>query len=322
VAANELPVRQQQRSGPDERELGCSQYLVRRPPSSRAGDPTATGHASLNALTSALRGVALIASDRTIFAVRLGSDGVEREAADVHWTSSEDVADEHETERGSSGVSLLSEIVEVKVRNFGKFLVDVYVEWAELLLEGRGWYVFAGPAVQPVRPTVVGDCGLVGDPFDRDAHDPAFEQARERDAESSASLDQVNRVKRREVDRVTPRHTKMGHLPLEDGLAPIPLGPLSVVHVGMSVAEIVERQQVSAPEVICAQMVDEGHPRIVSVTAPTRAPERHIGAGWLTPLTTCSAAAGAALDLPARSTPPPAHDAGSGAPERHLGCAE
>jgi hypothetical protein len=89
----------------------------------------------------------------------------------------------------------------------------------------------------------------------------------------------VNWVKRGEVDRVTPRHTKMRHLPLEDGLAAIPLGPLSVVYIGMSVAEIVERQQVSAPEVIGAQMVEEGHPRIVAATAPTRATERHIGAG-------------------------------------------
>jgi hypothetical protein len=196
------------------------------------------------------------------------------------------VADEHETEREASGVSLLSEIVEVKVRHFGEFLVDVRVEWAELIFGGRRWYVFAGAAVQPVGPTVVDDRGLVGDPLDRDTDDPAFEQARERDAEPSASLDQVNRVKRREVDRVTPRHTKMGDLPLEDGLAPIPLGPLSVVHIGMSVAEIVERQQVSASEVIGAQMVDERHPRIVSATAPTRATKRHIGAGWLTPLTT------------------------------------
>jgi len=167
----------------------------------------------------------------------------------------------------------------VKVRHFGEFLVDVRVESAELIFGGRRWYVFAGATVQPVGPTVVDDCGLIGDPLDRDPHDPAFEQMRERDAESSASLDQVNRVKRREVDRVTPRHTKMGDLPLEDGLAPIPLGPLSVVHIGMSVAEIVERQQVSAPEVIGAQMVDEGHPRIVSATAPTRATKRHIGAG-------------------------------------------
>jgi hypothetical protein len=166
---------------------------------------------------------------------------------------------------------LLSEIVEVKFRYFGEFLVDVRVEWAELTFGGRRWYVFTGAAVQPVGPTVVDDCGLVGDPLDRDPHHPAFEEVRERDAESSACLDQVNRVKRREVDRVTPRHTKMGDLPLEHGLAPIPLGPLSVVHIGISVAEIVERQQVSAPEVICAEMAYEGYPRIVSATAPTRA---------------------------------------------------
>jgi hypothetical protein len=126
------------------------------------------------------------------------------------------VADEHETERDASGVSLLSEIVEVKVRHFGEFLVGVRVESAELIFGGRRWYVFAGAAVQPVGPTVVDDCGLIGDPLDRDPHYPAFEQMRERDAESSASLDQVNRVKRREVDRVTPRHTKMGDHPLED----------------------------------------------------------------------------------------------------------
>ena len=204
-----------------------------------------------------LCGAAMIDSDLTIVAVRSRSDGVEREAADVHWTGSEDVADEHETERESSGVSLLSEIVEVKVRYLGEFLVDVYVEWAELIFGGRRWDAFAGAAVQPVGPTVVDDCGLVGDPLDRDPHDPAFEQVRERDAESSASLDQVNRVKRREVDRVTPRHTKMGDLPLEHGLAPIPLGSLSVVHIGVRGAEIIERQQVSAPEVVGAQVVDE-----------------------------------------------------------------
>jgi hypothetical protein len=174
------------------------------------------------------------------------------------------VADEHETEREASSISLLSEIVEVEVRHFGEFLVGVGVEWAEFIFGGSRWYVFTGAAVQPVGPTVVDDCGLVGDPLDRDPHDPAFEQVRERDAESSASRDQVNRVKRREVDRVTPRHTKMGDLPLEDGLAPIPLVPLSVIHIRMSVAEIVERQQLGAPEVIGAEMVDEGHPRIVS----------------------------------------------------------
>jgi hypothetical protein len=43
---------------------------------------------------------------------------------------------------------------------------------------------------------------------------------------------------------------------------------------------------VSAPEVTGAQMVDEGHPRIVFSHSATRATKRHIGAGWLTPLTT------------------------------------
>lgn len=59
----------------------------------------------------------------------------------------------------------------------------------------------------------------------------------------------------------------MGHLPFKDRLAPIPFGPLSVVHLGMRVAEIVERQQARAPKVIGAQVVDEGHQPIVSATA-------------------------------------------------------
>jgi len=195
------------------------------------------------------------------------SDGVKREAADVHWTGNEDVADEHETERRASGVSSLSEIVQVECRHCREFLVAVNVERGELLLWRCRWYVFAGAAVQPVRPTVVHDSGLVGDALDRNAHDSAFEQLRKRDAESSASLNQVNRVERREVDRVTPAHTKMGDLPLEDRLAPIPLGPLSLVHLGIRITEIVERQQAGASEVIGAQMVDEGHPRIVSAIA-------------------------------------------------------
>jgi hypothetical protein len=171
-----------------------------------------------------VREFALIDSDRAVVAVRTRSDGVKREAADVHRTGNQDVADEHETEREASGVSSLSEIVEVKVRHFSEFLVDGYVERRELFLGWCRGYVSAGAAVQPVGPTVVDDSGLVGDPIDRDPHDPAFEQLREGDAEGSASRDQVNRVERREVDRVTPRHTKMGDLPLKDRLAPTHLG--------------------------------------------------------------------------------------------------
>ena len=66
----------------------------------------------------------------------------------------------------------------------------------------------------------------------------------------------------------------MGDLPFEDRLASIPLGPLSVVHIGIRIAEIVERQQARAPKVIGAQVVDVGHQPIVSAPA-TCEPQLH-----------------------------------------------
>lgn len=59
-------------------------------------------------------------------------------AADVYWTGNQDVADEHETERRASGVSLLSEIVEVECGHCREFLVAVYVERRELLRSHLG----------------------------------------------------------------------------------------------------------------------------------------------------------------------------------------
>ena len=119
----------------------------------------------------------------------LRSDGVKREATEVHGTSNEDVADEHETERGASRVPSLSEIVEVKARYCSQFLIGVDGERSELLRWRCRRYVFAGAAVQPMRPAVVDDRRMVGDALGRDAHDSAFEQLRERDTEASSSFD-------------------------------------------------------------------------------------------------------------------------------------
>ena len=94
-----------------------------------------------------------------------------------------------ETERGASRVPSLSEIVEVKARYCSQFLIGVDGERSELLRWRCRRYVFAGAAVQPMRPAVVDDRRMVGDALGRDAHDSAFEQLRERDTEASSSFD-------------------------------------------------------------------------------------------------------------------------------------
>jgi hypothetical protein len=186
------------------------------------------------------------------------------EPADVDRSGDDDVADEDEPECWLSGITLFGQVVEVTLGHFGQFLVRVNTEWGELVLGWSGRDILARSAVQPVGAVVVDDCAQPGDTFRRDPHDSAFQQSGGGDTQASSCIDQLGRVEGREVDGVSPWRTQVRDMPVQHGLATVPLGPLALIQVGVGGTQTIERKQMCAPEVLPAQVVDESHSRIVS----------------------------------------------------------
>jgi hypothetical protein len=94
----------------------------------------------------------------------------------VDRTGNQHVPNEDKAQRGSSGLSLLDQVLEVCLRDVGHLLVRVGVLRAELVVRRNLGHVLSWTAVAPMGAAVVHDRRQSGETVHRNARDLAFQE--------------------------------------------------------------------------------------------------------------------------------------------------